>query len=292
MARFLPILLALVIFGAGFYGGYRYHDSEIVAANPAGASAPAGIAPASQDPDIVISDEQKRLRDKLLRASREITDLEARNQALARQIEQMDLPLPSSTTYAELLQRVERLPASLVNQQLKLIFDEEYLENVEDPNEFAKELIEVALSEEEPEAEVQVQVEFALSPVRGVRQFSSLQQLDRNDSIFAHFTSSMVLNNLIVRWQHRNTGEILQFGPLRLSDGRSNYLAMKPQNGWRTGQYQVSVFNFDDARRQIGAGSYQIASITSDSEQANDSQADQDVIEDLISTGQALPKSF
>ena len=287
-----PLFVAIIIFVAGFYGGYRFALPEPQALKePVATLKREELQTYSFESDEV-SDEQKRLRRELLRANQQISLLESRNMALAKQIDRMDLPLPGDTTYPELMQRIDRLPASLVQQQLRLIFDEAYLDNIEDPNEFAKELIEIALSDEQPESELRVDIEFSQSPVRGMRSFVSLDEVDSRDRIFAHFNASLSFANLILRWQHRASGEILYFGPLQLANSQGGYHSLFPPAGWRPGLYQVSVFDLDNERELVGSNSYQINSVTQENQSAEATGPDRDVIEDLISSGQAVSKSF
>jgi len=106
----------------------------------------------------------------LSQANQEIARLEALNHALARQIELLNLPLAPSMTHEQLLGRIDSLPAPVVNNVLAYLFDEEYLATIENPNEFAKDLVDVALDNDDIEdVSGNVSIEFSFSPVYGLR---------------------------------------------------------------------------------------------------------------------------
>jgi len=230
----------------------------------------------------------------LSQADKEITRLEALNRALALQIELMNLPLAQSTTHEQLLGRIDSLPAPVVNNVLAYLFDEEFLATIENPNEFAKDLVDVALDNDEVEdVSGNVSIEFSFSPIYGLRQFSYASDLQQFDRIFAHLSATQDMPSIIIRWQHQATGEILLFGQQALrANAQSQFISLKPSQGWRTGNYKVSVFDMDDDKRLVGTNEFSVASIQADESGSTGHQPDMDIIQDLLSTGEAVPKSY
>ena len=284
------LLPALALLAIGFYSGYQYASRPAtVKSADAGATTDVikNVKPATATVRV-----DSGLSNQLLLANQEISQLEARNQALAQQIEQMNLPISRDTTYPELLARVDRLPALLIRQQLRHLFDDDYVETIEDPHEFARELIEVALDQAPEQTDDSLQIAFSLSPTWGLRNFSQLDKIDEFDQVFAHFVANRNFANLIVRWQHLGTGEILRFGPLQLADNQVRYQSLKPSQGWSSGNYQVSVYDLESDKRLVGTGSFIISGVNPQTEENATSQPDMDVINDLLSSGAASPKSF
>lgn len=291
--------LALVILvgcAAGFYAGYRFALPDISAVPGTQPVKNQAIAAPEVSPAPFADEQNARLRKALLRARAQISNLESRNKALAEQVDLLGIPLADDLTYDELLLRVDRLPPDLVRELLMQVFDDAYVENLDNPNAFARDMIDIALQEdlsEDLEEEFEpVGISFSLSPIRGLRSFTSLNEVEQYDRIFTHFIAAQSYPNMIVRWQHRESGEIVQFGPLQLSDNQGQYLSLQPQAGWREGVYQVSVFDLDSDRRLVGTSSFRLETIIEqDAEQAR-AGSDMDVINDLISRGLARPKSF
>jgi hypothetical protein len=229
----------------------------------------------------------------LSQANKEITRLEAWNRALARQIELLNLPLAQSTTHEQLLGRIDSLPAPIVNNLLAYLFDEEYLATIENPNEFAKDLVDVALDNDDVEdVSGNVSIEFSFSPIYGLRQFSYASDLQQFDRIFAHLSATQDMPSSIIRWQHQATGEILLFEQQALrANAQSQVLSLKPSQGWQTGNYKVSVYDMDDDKRLVGTNEFSVASIQADESGSTENLPDMDIIQDLLSIGEAVPKS-
>jgi hypothetical protein len=232
----------------------------------------------------------------LIHASDVLSELESDNQALLYQIMQLRLDTDVVPTETYLSEQIDRLPESFIEQQLEFLFDEKYLVGIDDKKAFAKNIAMIALADVDdanidPAAEnnTYVDIVFSLSPVYGLRQFSTIDNLERDDTIFAHFTSTIEYPDLIVRWQHASSGEILRMSPLALHDNQNGYISLKPDAGWKTGSYQVSLFDVNDNKRLIGSYSYNISNVIESENRA--SHVDRDVINDLISSGIAAPKS-
>lgn len=296
MKRFQAAIFAVMVFSSGFTCGFLYNspDSESRAA-PITASNAGDVNPAS-DGSKASQQGQLELQSKLTHASEVISQLAFDNQALSQQIKQYGLSIESDTTESDLLNRLERLPDSLINQQLESLFDDEYLEGIDNKKAFAKKLVSVALTEVEDQSlsvegddNSHIDIRFSLSPITGLRQFRDISDLELNDTVFAHFTSTTAYPNLIVRWDEISTGEILRMGPLSLRDNTNGYLSLKPRNGWKPGDYRVSLFDIDNDQKIVGSDRYRVAHVI-DNEDAS-SNVDQDVIDDLISNGMAVPKS-
>jgi hypothetical protein len=203
----------------------------------------------------------------------------------------------TQNSYAELRDRIDLLPELLIDQQLEQLFDREYLDGVDNPRVFAKELLDIAISDGDIrsleaviEENIGIDIEFSLSPSSGLRHFNRLTEVERFDTIFTHFISSMDKPNLLVRWQHTETGEILYFSPLKLAATQRTYISLTPKRGWQAGNYLVSLYDLNNKQELLSSNVYQIDTVLGGEEAGP--QVDQDVIEDLISSGMAVPKAY
>jgi len=229
----------------------------------------------------------------LTQANQEIARLAALNHALGVQIELLNLPLAQSTTHEQLLGRIDSLPASVVDNLLANLFDEEYLATIENPNEFAKDLVDVALDNDDVEdVSGNVSIVFSFSPIYGLRQFSYASNLRQFDRIFAHISATQDMPSSIIRWQHQETGEILLFAqqPLRVN-AQSQTISLRPSQGWQAGNYKVSVYDMNDNKRLAGTNEFSVYNILVDEAGSARNEPDMDIIQDLLSIGEAVPKA-
>ena len=282
MQKFTRCVLAIAWTGAAFGAGHLVASGD----------APQLAQQTAPQNELTTADEITQSA-ALTQANQEITRLEALNQALARQIELLNLPLSQSLTHEQLLGRIDSLPASVVNNLLAYLFDEEYLAGIENPNEFAKDLVDVALDNDDVEdVSGNVLIEFSFSPIYGLRQFSYASDLQQFDRIFAHLSATQDMPSSIIRWQHQATGEILLFEQQALrADAQSQVISLKPSQGWQTGDYKVSVYDMNDDKRLVGTNEFSVASIQADEFGSTGNRPDVDIIQDLLSTGEAVPKS-
>jgi len=283
MKKFTRCVLAIAWTGVAFSAGLLLASGD----------APQVAQKTAPRNELTAADEVMRWA-ALSQANQEIARLEDLNSALARQIELLNLPLAPSMTHEQLLGRIDSLPAPVVNNVLAYLFDEDYLATIENPNEFAKDLVDVALDNDDVEdVSGNVSIEFSFSSIYGLRQFSYASELQQFDRIFAHLSATQDMPSSIIRWQHQATGEILLFEQQALrADAQSQVISLKPSQGWQPGNYKVSVYDMDDDKRLVGTNEFSVASIQVDESGSTGNQPDMDIIQDLLSIGEAVPKSY
>ncbi|WP_455220732.1 hypothetical protein [Kaarinaea lacus] len=203
----------------------------------------------------------RKIQERLTKASNKISDLEKYNKALALQIEQMNLPMSSDTSYPGLLEKIDRLPESFVKSQLENLFNKDAIKNINDVKAFSKRLVEVALDENEiNEDQAVLNISFSLSPVNGQQPIDHQAVINKFDTVFAHIITSQPISELLVKWQNINTGEIVLFKKhTQSSIDQHFYVAHRPNNGWSPGAYRVSLHTMDDSVNILGSNSYTIA---------------------------------
>jgi hypothetical protein len=233
------------------------------------------------------ADRIHKLNQQLKLAKSEIDDLQSKNSNLAKQIEQMDLPVSPSMEYPELIAKIDDLPLPLINEQLDKLFDNYALKRINNPRGFAKRLIDVALTDQE-ESTIELNITFSTSPLAGVRPLSESTSITKDDTVFAHITTSASLDEtVIVKWRDLRTGEILSLTNQAMNtNGREQYVWMRPKKGWQPGRYGVSVYSMDDQVSPLGSAAFNLVAV-SDPQPGGDSR----VMQELISSGQALPKT-
>lgn len=222
---------------------------------------------------------------------KESKNIPSLNRSLSHQLEQLNLPLAVSTTYPELLKKIDALPEALINTQLAQLFDEEYINQIKDTHKFSKDIIEIALTDENAEnSNGLVNVTFSHSPVSGIRLIGQAVEIEAFNSIYAHIEPNMKLKNCIIKWRYLNSGNIILFKQMALNpDIQTQYVWMKPASGWKPGLYQVTVHDMSNNKQLVGSNTFQITKIIKTNKTSK--SPDHDVINDLILNGQAIPKS-
>ena len=215
MKTIVTIMVSLIV---GFVGGYlsagKQVPSDFTGTNNDHAILQT-IIPRNVDTETQLDRENNRLQSELLAATNEISNLTELNQSLTQLVEQFNVPIPSSTTYTGLLEYIDKLPVRFIKQQLSYLFDEEYISAIENPHQFSKSLVEVALSREQRENfSGATNIVFSYSPIKGWRELTTDITIDQFDTMYAHISPTQDIANAMVKWQHADSGEILLFDPL------------------------------------------------------------------------------
>lgn len=288
MKKLLPIFLATLV---GLIVGYSLSNYQ----QERSSLIPAGLDCEKSNPDdfFMVSNNDDRtldlLRNELSKANQELDQLKGLNDALSTQIARLNLPI-ASMTYPELIDKIDQLPDSFISDKLAYFIDKDAIADIEDVRAFSKRLIDVALAEGEDSGQTgSAVITFSTSPVFGNQLISQSASVHKFDTIFAHIESSGRLDQAIVKWQELNSGEILLFKNHSLDpENPSKYIFLRPRSGWKSGSYRVSLHTMDDQVNPISGNSYSIATVVG--EDSDSSSANNNVIQELIATGQAVPK--
>lgn len=239
-----------------------------------------------------LDQENNLLKSELQAANNEISDLAELNHSLTQFVEQYNIPIPASTTYTGLLERIDKLPVKFINQQLSYLFDEEYISNIDNPHEFSKTLVEIALSQQQEENVLgAANIVFSCSPIKGLRELAADITIDQFDTLYAHITPTQDIANAIVKWQHVDSGVILLFTSLALdTQKQSQYVVIRPGNGWHEGRYQVTIHDMGGNKQLIATNSFHVSAVNSSKDKPDASGPDNDILQDLIISGRAIPK--
>ena len=292
MKTIATIMVSIIV---GFIGGYLSANKQVPSdstGTDSEHSALQAIITPNIDLQAQLDRKNKRLESELLAASNEISNLTELNQSLTQLVEQLNIPIPASTTYTGLLEYIDKLPVRFVKQQLSYLFDEEYISAIENPRQFSKSLVEIALSQEQDENfGGAANIVFSYSPIKGWRELAADITIDQFDTLYAHISPTQDIANTMIKWQHADSGEILLFNPLTLdAQSQSQYVVIRPDNGWYKGRYQVTIHDMDNGRQLVGANSFYVSAIHSGEKNQNASGPDDDILQDLILTGRAIPK--
>lgn len=280
MSRIKLFSGAAIIAGLGFGAGY-YCAAD---------SPPDRVAPANA---AAVPQEQTRLERQLADALAEIHRLRAGSDTGETPAEESpNLPLARPSAYAGLLEKLDTLPLSLIESQLEKYLGGDALTQIDDKRAFAKRLLEVALEDQEPPEEedgpLSFDIQFSRSPMYGKQMISQDIAVSKFEPLFAHIVTADDLGEVILKWQDVGSGEILTFKKVHIGPGSQTYLSAVPMDGWQESVYRVSLNSMDASVDLMGASAYSIAEVYGEAEDSRGPNTE--IINDLISMGQAVPK--
>jgi hypothetical protein len=198
----------------------------------------------------------------------------------------------ASEAYADLRQKLDKLPEPFIAAMLKEYLGPDSLQKVTDTRAFSKRLLEVALDDQTKPAEdenevVSADIEFSRSPIHGKNMIAQDIALAQFEPVFAHILTSEQLGNVILKWQDVNTGEIVLFTSMNIGSGGQSVSAV-PSAGWQNSVYRVSLSSMDDSVQLMASNAYTVSHVQP---QNGPRTPNKEYIQDLITLGQAVPKS-
>jgi hypothetical protein len=199
-----------------------------------------------------------------------------------------NLPVVDSDAYAGLLEKLDKIPQPIIDEHLQKHFGAEQLEKISNSRAFAKRLLEVALETEETAQDHigRADIYFYKSPIYGKNMLVGEVAVSKYEPLFAHIVTEEKLGDVIVKWQDLRSGEVLLFKGLAINSA-GQYISAVPRNGWNSTLYQVSLSSMDEAVNLMASSVYAVTQVSGDSDSRGPNY---EVIEDLVSIGQAVPK--
>ena len=285
----IPLLLISAVFVAGYltashvYGAY----SELA---PGQQSLKTGsmTRTASGELKHTITELEVRLK----QSEKEKQKLLAINERLKHELKSSDKVNSVPLSYPDLARRIDSLPDFLIEKQLSYLFDDDFVDNIDNKKEFSKNLLNAVLDNGtgENEQDTSVKITFSTSTFPTTRQLGFDSEVKLHDVIFAHIELEPGVNEVLVKWVNMSSGEILMFAQSAIRGGQPfQYVSLRPSQGWRNGIYRVAVYSANSGGHLLGTNSYRITSVIDDGLQTVDGP-NYDIIQELVATGQAVAK--
>lgn len=235
----------------------------------------------------------QKLRARLGHAEKENKKLLVVNENLSQRLDQLEHSRNIPISYPALTRQLDSIPDFILNKQLSYLFGDEFVDGIDNPKEFSKHLLDAALDSgsDVNNDTPSVRVSFSESVFPTTKPIGFDSQVGIYDVIFAHFDADQGLSKVLVKWMNVSNGEVLMFSQASIRGGQPNqFVSLKPAQGWRNGTYRVSVYSADNSVHLLGSNSYRITSVINDGTQTADG-SNYEVIQELLATGQARPKS-
>ena len=206
--------------------------------------------------------------------------------ALSQQLERYNLPISNDIGYGGLMEKIDRLPPEFIKRQLGFLFDSKYVDGIEDPHAFSKQLVDIILDNETPGIPQDISLTFSRSPIPGIDTLPYQASIGSTDTVFAHIHSAEPVGDVMAKWVSMSSGEVLGLKKIHLGSGEDQYVWLKPSSGWKPGEVAVNLYSMKHNMASLGGGRFNISSIKKqDSEPAEDH-----VMNELINSGQAVPR--
>ncbi len=145
-----------------------------------------------------------------------------------------------------------------------------------------------ALDDDLGESSELVNVEFTFSPLAVVRYLPKPAAVELFDTIYAQILPSQRCSTCIFKWRHQASAEIEILATATLHPNKLHTVFVTPDNGWRKGQYILSVYDASESNQLIGRGSIQILDVLAETQA---STPDFEFIHTLLNNGHASSKT-
>lgn len=151
-----------------------------------------------------------------------------------------------------------------VDQYLSQAFPNQDLNSIYNKKLFAERLLQ-ELSKE-PNLSEQLDGKVIVSTSREFpEQVTRLDQIHPSQVLFAHFdTFNQIPPNsqVFIKWTHIDTNNMILFTPKYISkNSAQNWVSTHPENGWKTGNYIVQIYQMTDQLQPIAHTQFTITSI-------------------------------
>jgi len=147
--------------------------------------------------------------------------------------------------------------------------------------------IDAALNEDLDESLNVVSIEYTFSALPGNRYVPIPASIAALDNIYTHITATEKCTRCIFKWRHIESGEIEKMAVATLSPHTPRTIYLTPERGWKKGQYTMTVYDANESNKVLGHSSLLILSAQA---QPVTNEADNELIQSLLSTGSAVPK--
>ena len=288
-SAFFLVAAFLFTFSAGYITGANVEPCDI--------NSPKQQRIAQQEnscDDSALAAELQIVRSELSASQQKFNELASRNARLSELVDKHNIPINGTETFSSLIEKLDNIPTSVVDKYLERHFGEDIRSHVSDTKTFAKKLLEVALDDEHSleNESGDINIEFSLSPIIGVRPISSDATVSKYNSVFAHVipTGSFRTKDVLLKWENVTSGELVAFRRASLSFDSSDtaYFTAYPNQGWKPATYKVSIYTLDDEVVFLSQGSFSISTV--DGSEQTERTVNKQIVEELISTGKAWKK--
>lgn len=281
------------IFLAGYLVAYHVHINKQTVADTAVINEEIEAEPVASGDIGELKRAIQKLKTRLSHSEKENKKLLAQNEFLTQKLDQQDRSRNIPISYPALTRQLDSLPDFILNKQLSYLFGDDFVDGIDNPKEFSKNLLDAALdsSSDANNDSSSVRVSFSESVFPTTKPIGFDSQVGMYDVIFAHLDADQGVNKVMVKWMNVSNGEVLMFSQATIASGQpGQFVSLKPNQGWRNGTYRVAVYSADSGVQLLGANSYRITSVINDGTQTADGP-NYNVIQELVATGQAKPKS-
>jgi hypothetical protein len=158
----------------------------------------------------------------------------------------------------------------------------------DEQNRLSDNFLVAALDDDLDESPELVTVEFTFSPLPGVRYLPNPAVVELFDTVYATILPSQRCATCIFKWRHQVSAEIEILATTSLHSNRLHTVFVTPDNGWRKGQYVLSVYDASESNQLIGRGSVQILDVLAETQA---STPDFEFINALLNNGHASAKT-
>jgi len=196
--------------------------------------------------------------------------LEDDNKSLISDLLDSEGKLSLMATKPTILKKINNMSDEDVYEKIGEVVRESYLENVDNPKAFASRLTDIALTDEDEESvssdgTANSEVQISISQFPGYQEMSSNQVVvSQYRRLYVNMISSLPVPNGLIKWKNLSEDKVLMFRGLSFqsrNDSQFVWGLPKDSNGWKPGQYQVSVYQINNELTLLATKVYSVTEV-------------------------------
>ena len=196
--------------------------------------------------------------------------LEDDNKSLISDLLDSEGKLSLMATKPTILKKINNMSDEEIYEKVSEVFNEKYLENVDNPKAFASRLTDIALTDEDEESvnaegTANSEVQISISQFPGYQEMISNQVVvSQYRRLYVNMISSLPVPNGLIKWKNLSEDKVIMFRGLSFhSRNDSQYVWGLPKNdeGWQPGQYQVSVYQINNELTLLATKVYSVTEV-------------------------------
>lgn len=158
---------------------------------------------------------------------------------------------------------IDFIPEKQLTEFMGYALKDDEIQGLDNPRQFAKRFAqELALDDSPVSESSQSRIVMSLSS-DGTKPSITTFDISPSQKIYAHIHvgegPGLGDEKLFVRWVNSDTGEVILFDRKSVKKNQpNNWVSLKPSDGWKSGNYQVTYYRFDSAMTKLATAFYTV----------------------------------
>lgn len=158
---------------------------------------------------------------------------------------------------------IDVIPEQQLTEFMGYMLKTEEMQGLDNPRQFAKRFAQELMLDDAPVSQLsQSNIVMSLSS-DGTKPSITTFEISPTQKIYAHINVGEGVGlgdeRLFVRWVNLDMGDVMLFDRKRVKKNQpNNWVSLKPEGGWKDGNYQVTYYRFDSALTKLATAFYSV----------------------------------